>query len=153
MLAAQVARDGEVLMTQAGIAAILVFASAALVSLFVLPPDPVRLILSRLGPLHAELCAILADIAGVLHEQDAERAAVALERARASSRLVDELYRTRPVADEIARFVPIRWRTRVRVARLNAAAIGLDHASWTHPRPATPRVGRARRNSLQSAVF
>jgi hypothetical protein len=50
------------------------------------------------------------------------------ERARASSQLVDELYRTRPVADEVARFVPIRWRTRVRVARLNAA-IGLDHAS------------------------
>ena len=151
MLAARATRDGEVLMTQAGIAAILVFAtqhdattsaalarvgdaliggaSAALVSLFVLPPDPVRLIRSRLGPLHAELCAILADIARGLHEQDAERAAAALERARASSRLVDELYRTRPVADEIARFVPIRWRTRVRVARLNAAAIGLDHAS------------------------
>jgi uncharacterized membrane protein YgaE (UPF0421/DUF939 family) len=149
MLTAAAARGGDLLVMQAGVAAILVFTgdadstgaaltrladaligggSAVLISLFVLPPDPVKLLSARFEPLLAELGAILDDVSVALRQQDAARAAAALERARATDGQVAELHAARPVALEIARLVPTRRRTRTRAARLASAAVHLDHA-------------------------
>jgi hypothetical protein len=149
MLAASAARGGELLVTQAGVTAILVFAAhadsagsavarfgdaligggcAGLVSLFILPPDPVELLVSRFQALHTELADVLDDIADALRRQDADQAAAALERARATGGLVEALHAARPVAVEIARFVPAHRRARERVSRLADASVHLDHA-------------------------
>ena len=102
--------------------------TAALVSLFVLPPDPVRLLATRIHALHAELAHVLSHVADGLRGQDADHLATCLERARATDELVAALHAARPVAAEVARFVPVRRRARESVARLDAGAVPLDHA-------------------------
>jgi hypothetical protein len=137
-------------MMQAGAAAILIFAApdagspgtalsrvldaligggcAGLVSLVVLPPDPAKLLIRRIEALHAELAEVLDDIAAALRRQDTDAAAAALERARATSDLVEALNATRPAAAEIARLVPARRDARGLVRSLSAASVPLDHA-------------------------
>jgi uncharacterized membrane protein YgaE (UPF0421/DUF939 family) len=149
MFTAGAARGGQVLMMQAGIAAILVVATqhdgsadaalsriadaliggtaAAMVSLFVLPPDPVRLLGGQLHVLRMELADLLSHIAEGLRRQDADYLATGLERARATDELVAGLHAARPVAAEVASFVPARRRAREHVARLDAVAVPLDH--------------------------
>ena len=144
------ARGGQVLTMQAAVAAILVVATqhdgsadaalsrildaliggatAATVSLFVLPPDPVRLLTERLRALRVELAEVLSHVADGLRRQDADHLATGLERARSTDELVAALHTARPVAAEVARFVPARRRARERVARLDAQAVPLDHA-------------------------
>jgi uncharacterized membrane protein YgaE (UPF0421/DUF939 family) len=150
MLLAGATRGGELLAVQAGIAAVLVFgaeahsagaaltrmggalvggASAALVSLFVLPPDPVRLLSDRARAVLAELESVLVDIAHALGGSDPSRAASALERARAADGLVEALNDARPAAGEIARLVPLRRRMLGEVRRLDEAATHVDHAA------------------------
>jgi uncharacterized membrane protein YgaE (UPF0421/DUF939 family) len=150
MFTAQAARGGQVLTMQAGIAAILVVATqhdgstdaalsriadaliggttAATVSLFVLPPDPVPLLTGRLHALRVELADVLSHVADGLRRQDAHHLATGLERARATDELVAALHAARPVAAEVARFVPARRRARERVACLDGGAVPLDHA-------------------------
>jgi uncharacterized membrane protein YgaE (UPF0421/DUF939 family) len=150
MAAARAASGGELPMMQAGAAAILIFAAphagspgtalsrvldaligggcAGLVSLVVLPPDPAKLLIPRIEALHAELAEVLDDIAAALRRQDTDAAAAALERARATSDLVEALNATRPAAAEIARLVPARRDARGLVRSLSAASVPLDHA-------------------------
>jgi uncharacterized membrane protein YgaE (UPF0421/DUF939 family) len=149
MLTAAAARGGELLVMQAGVAAILIFAAdadstnavlarfvdaligggcAGLVSLFVLPPDPTRLLTARVHALLAELEAVLADIAEALRRRSGDQAAAALERARGTDELVAALHAARPVALEVARLVPLRRAALPDVRRVNARAPHLDHA-------------------------
>jgi uncharacterized membrane protein YgaE (UPF0421/DUF939 family) len=149
MLAARAAHGGELLVTQAGIAATLVFAahagstdaalarvadaligaaSAGLVSLLVLPPHPIELLKARVDPLLAELADVLERVASALRTGDGDQATAALDRARAMSDLVDALHAARPVAVEVARFVPARRGSRELATRMDSASVHLDHA-------------------------
>lgn len=151
MVTASAVPGGDILAMQAGIAAILVFASAndgsvtaalervldaligsgaaVAVSLFVLPPNPVALLGTRFHALHTELGAVLDEVADGLRRRDDERIAAALQRARATATEVEALHAVRPVAAEIARFVPVHRATRGRVAYLDERADALDHVS------------------------
>jgi uncharacterized membrane protein YgaE (UPF0421/DUF939 family) len=103
--------------------------AAVAVSLFVLPPNPVALLGTRSHALHTELGAILDEVAEGLRRRDEELLAAALQRARATATQVEALHAVRPVAAEIARFVPVRRATRGRVAYLDGRADALDHVS------------------------
>ena len=150
MLVAATLGGGELLMMQVGITAILIFASAGAsgeaaagrvadalvgggcalaVSLLVLPPNPVKLLGTRVRALMAELRATLADVAAALRARDADLAAAALDRARATDPLVVSLNDARPVAVEVARFVPTARGRRHQVAEVEAAIPHLDHVT------------------------
>jgi uncharacterized membrane protein YgaE (UPF0421/DUF939 family) len=148
MVVASALRGGELLTLQAGLTAVLVFASAGAsaeaaasrlsdalvgggcalaVSVLLLPPDPARLLGARVHVLLAELRAVLTDVAVALRARDSELSEAALDRARATDRLVAGLSDARPVALEIARFVPAGRRRRHEVAAAAAAVPHLDH--------------------------
>jgi hypothetical protein len=76
-----------------------------------------------------QLGAILDEVADGLRRRDDEQLAAALQRARATATQVEALHAARPVAAEIARFVPVRRATRARVAYLDGRADALDHVS------------------------
>jgi hypothetical protein len=75
-----------------------------------------------------ELADVLSHVADGLRRDDADHLATGLERARSTDELVAALHAARPVAAEVARFVPARRHARERVARLDAEAVPLDHA-------------------------
>ena len=150
MLVALALRGGELLVMQVGLTAILVFAAAGAsaeaagsrvtdalvgggcalaVSLLVLPPDPAKLLGARVHALLAELRAALSDVAAALRGRDPDLAAAALDRARATDRLVARMNEARPVALEVARFVPAARRRRDEIEAAAAAVPHLDHVT------------------------
>jgi uncharacterized membrane protein YgaE (UPF0421/DUF939 family) len=150
MLGAALLGDRDLLTVQAGLTVILVFVSAGAtagdamdrvaealvggacalaVSLFVLPPDPLRMLQRKQRALSDELGNVLRDVAAGLEDAESDAAVAALDRARATDELVAELRSASLVAVEIARFVPSRRSVRGRVARGVAAVPHLDHAA------------------------
>jgi uncharacterized membrane protein YgaE (UPF0421/DUF939 family) len=100
-------------------------ASAALL----LPMNPVRLAGRVTQPLLTELDAVLRDIAAALEAGSRPAAAAALQRARATSRLAEQMHLELAASREIARIAPVRWRSRGQLLGYVEAEPHLDHAA------------------------
>jgi uncharacterized membrane protein YgaE (UPF0421/DUF939 family) len=148
MAAAVLAGGGVLLVNQAAISAVLVTTlqlpqgsysgerlvdalvgcGVALVANAIVPVDPVRLVLRRIGPLLARLSGTLVDVADALAGADRAAALEALERARSLDAAVRELQIAVGAGRETTQIAPSRRRSRERVERLAAAAHSIDLA-------------------------
>ncbi|MBB4661110.1 FUSC family protein [Conexibacter arvalis] len=139
---------GPLLITQAGVSAILVVTlqpptegiywgrvidafTGGLVGLAVsiaLPVDPLALARRTVRPLLSELAATLDAVAQALADGDAAAGERALARARGLDAKAGAFHSAVLAAGETARLAPPRWRTRERVAQYAEADPQLDHA-------------------------
>jgi hypothetical protein len=139
---------GPLLITQAGVSAILVVTlqpptegiyfdrmidalTGGLVGLavsVVLPVDPLALARRTARPLLSELAAALEAVADALAAGDADAAERALVRARALDGPAEAFHGAVLAAGETARIAPPRWRARARVAQYADADPQLDLA-------------------------
>ena len=102
--------------------------TALVVSGFVLPDNPVRLVRRAAEPVLGELAATLEDIAVAILERDRHLAEAALIRARGIDELLDNLEDAVRVSRDTARFAPPRRRFRGRVAGYGEMAARVDLA-------------------------
>ena len=101
---------------------------ALIVNLVLFPVDPVRLARRYVGPLLAELAAVLRDLAKALEDRDHDAAEDALVRARGLDPLSASLIEAISAGSETALWSPFRRRRRGEHARYDQAAIHLDLA-------------------------
>jgi uncharacterized membrane protein YgaE (UPF0421/DUF939 family) len=94
----------------------------------VLPSDPVGPVRRQARTLLDELAAVLEQTAGALRERDAEAAAAALDRARASQPLIDELREALRGGREVTRVSPLLRRRRRVLGRFAELAERADYA-------------------------
>lgn len=94
----------------------------------VLPSDPVGPVRREARALLDELAAVLAQTGDALRERDAEAAAAALQRARASQPLIDELRGALRGGQEVTRVSPMLRRRRRELGRFGELAERADYA-------------------------
>ncbi|WP_308282780.1 FUSC family protein [Pseudonocardia nigra] len=94
----------------------------------VLPTDPVGPVRREARALLDELAAVLARTGDALRERDAEAAAAALNRARASQPLIDELRSALRGGQEVTRVSPLLRRRRRVLRRFAELAERADYA-------------------------
>ncbi|WP_241249248.1 FUSC family protein [Rhodococcus sp. X156] len=100
-----------------------------IVVMSLIPADPVRSARSDVAKVLDELIASLHLVARGL--TDAEEAPVleALRRARSTQGSLDSLRANLAAGRELARIAPLRWRSRQRLAQLDATATPLDNTA------------------------
>lgn len=148
MAAAVLVGGGPLLVTQAGVSAVLVVTlqppeqviyytrfldalTGGLLGLLVaiaLPLDPLALVRRALRPLLSELSATLDDVAAALERADRAAAEAALARGRGIDGRVAAFHDAVATASETARIAPPRWMAREPLAPYAAAEPQLDLA-------------------------
>ncbi|WP_248965803.1 FUSC family protein [Sphaerisporangium perillae] len=98
----------------------------AAVALF--PIDPLALVHRHGRVVLEELAEALEGAAEAIAAGDIPLAADSLEKARGSQKAVEQLHSALQTGREIALVSPLRWHTRGRLARYQAAATPIDHA-------------------------
>lgn len=101
---------------------------AGIVVAALIPVNPVRLIRREARRLLDELCAVLLEVATALRERDEERARRALQRARDTQPLIDELRAAVSSAGEVASVSPLRRPRRRILHRYRELAERADYA-------------------------
>lgn len=94
----------------------------------VLPTDPVGPVRRQARALLEELAAVLASLADALRDRDADAAAAALQRARASQPLIDELRTALRGGQEVTIVAPLHRRRRRVLGRYAELAERADYA-------------------------
>lgn len=150
MIVAVLVGGGAVIVTQAGASAVLVvtlvpptagdtvnldrFVDALIggsvgliVSVLLLPLNPVSAARRQIDPLLVTLAELLEEAAGALAARDRRAASKSLARARATQEEVDSMRAALEGANEVAKIAPVRWRKRGHLAGYLDAADPLDH--------------------------
>lgn len=99
------------------------------VSLLLLPVNPVTTVRKKFEPLLGKLASLLDDSAAALAGRDRTAATGVLAEARQTQGDVDELQEALEGAAEIARIAPVRWRSRGHLVGYLDAADPVDHAT------------------------
>lgn len=100
----------------------------ALATIVLIPANPVREMDRGIQELLDELAAVLEETAQGLELRDAARASEALEQARSTQSMIDNVGSIADSVAEMARISPLRWGQREAVLRRTKALVELDHA-------------------------
>lgn len=101
----------------------------ALLVMAVVPVDPLRAARRDGAAVLDALGAALRGVATGLDGRDGTTVEAALQRARGTQATLDALRGDLAAGREIAQIAPLRWRSRDRVARLQAMTSPVDHAA------------------------
>jgi uncharacterized membrane protein YgaE (UPF0421/DUF939 family) len=93
-----------------------------------LPTHPLRRARKQAAAILAVVAEAVRECADGLHEQDAERIKLALERVRGTQNDIDSLRTFLAGGREVSRVSPLYWSTRAKLDRLSATADPLDNA-------------------------
>lgn len=99
------------------------------VSLLLLPVNPVTTVRKKFEPLLNKLALLLDDSAAALADRDRAAATRVLAEARQTQGDVDHLQEAIEGAAEIARIAPVRWRSRGHLVGYLDAADPVDHVT------------------------
>jgi uncharacterized membrane protein YgaE (UPF0421/DUF939 family) len=107
----------------------LVGGGCGLLTVLVIPRNPVRDIDREVQSVLFQLTSVLRQISAALGTQDAVLADAALREARTVQPLIDQMAATARNVSEIARLAPARWRQREHVQTYGEAVAHLANAS------------------------